>query len=297
MIAALHLLLGMVAACGLARPAAAWQATVLDLAELPPTWQTHELSGLAWLPAEQALMAVSDRGLLWRLPLQWEKTAGTGRLHLGAVPDSVTLPRPVSGKTMNAEALTRCSEGALMVADERSHLVQEIGLDGSPRGTRPVPGPADMGRQLRDGNAGIEALACHPAHGLMAVAQRPLRGADSGVHRLHAADGRHWDFRAAAGGPSAVKAIEVLDASTVLVLERASGGKSSAAVLRPLILGDCTAATPCDPPALPLRHPQLQGRDNIEGLTCPTPDRCLLISDDGGRAKGRTLLVLVVLSR
>jgi hypothetical protein len=280
-----------------AAPALAWHASVLDVVELPAAWRAHELSGLAWVPAPAALLAVSDRGLLWRLPVQLEAGPDGERLRLGTMTPAVALAAPPP----NAEGLAwrepgpGLPQGALIVADERGHRALIVDTQGRHRGDLPLPGPADMAARLRGANAGIEALAWHPAHGLIAAPQRPLRGADPQVHRMHATDGRHWDLRAA-GGRSALKAIERVTPDTLLVLERIGGGRAQAAVLRALPLAGC-GGMPCDPPALPLADARLRAGDNLEGLACPREDRCLIVSDDGGAPTGRTVLVLVGLRR
>lgn len=280
-------------------PAAAWQAEVLDLADLPPAWQAHELSGLAWMPQARALMAVSDRGQLWRLPVEWSGPAGALRLHLGT-PTPARALDTAGAPPPNAEALAwrpATASGApavLLVADEAQHRVLAIDPEGQVLQTLPVPGPADQAARLRGANAGIEALAWHPALGLIAAPQRPVKGADATLHRLHAAGGPHWDLRNA-GPRSSLKALEVLDASTLLVLERTGVGRSQQAVLRPLVLAGCGGDRVCDAPALVLSHPALQGRDNFEGLACVGDGLCLVVSDDGGT--GRTRLLLVRLRR
>lgn len=290
-----------VAAAGLlfTAPAAAWQAEVLDVAELPTAWQAHELSGLAWVPQARALMAVSDRGLLWHLPVEWSGPAGALRLRLGTPTPARMLGTPGAPRP-NAEALAWRPDtaggapAALLVADEAQHRVLAVDAEGRVLHTLPVPGPAEQAMQLRGANAGIEALAWHPALGLIAAPQRPVKGADATLHRLHAAGGQHWGFRAA-GPKSSLKALEALDGSTLLALERVGAGRSQQAVLRPLVLEGCGGERLCDAPALVLSHPALQGRDNFEGMACVGDGLCLVVSDDGGT--GRTRLLLVRLQR
>lgn len=279
-------------------PATAWQLAVLDMAELPVTWKVRELSGLAWVPPSGALLAVSDRGRLWPLPVAWPGAPGQERLHFGAPPQPRPLATP-SGPRPNAEALAwRPAAGgtpaALLVADEAAHRILALDLDGQPLAALATPGPADQAQRLRGANAGLEALAWHPARGLVVALQRPLKGGPAAVHQVQAADGHHWAFRAA-GRRSSLKALEVLDATTLLVLERVEDGGALRAQLRPLALGGCGGARLCDAPALPLVHPALRGDENFEGLACVGDGLCLVVSDDGG--SGRTLLLLLRLRR
>lgn len=281
-----------------AAPALAWRAEVLDVAELPATWRADELSGLAWVPARQLLLAVSDRGLLWQLPVSWPGAPGAERLLLGPPPAPLRLHDGSAGTALNAEAVEWRQapqdgpDGAVLVADESGHRVLAFDLTGRMQGTLPVPAPASQRERLRSRNAGIEAMTWHPAHGLVVGMQRPPQGTDATQHHLHAGDGRAWSLRAAAER-SAVKAAAWLDPSTLLVLERTGSGRRLQAWLRPLASTDCTADGTCNAPALPLEHPALDGRDNFEGLACVGDGLCLLVSDNAGRGPARLLLVRV----
>lgn len=283
----------------LAAPALAWRATVLDVIELPTAWGAHELSALAWVPPESALLAVSDRGWLWRLPVRIEVGAGgVERLRLQPVAEPVRLAAGAAGAAPNAESLSWRAPGQLVIADEGRPQALVVDTAGRFLRLEAMPVPAGAGQGQRAGGQGVEAMTAHPDHGLIAALQRPPKGADAASHSVHAADGGLWRLAAAPGGRSAVKAMELLDSDTLLVLERVATGKTLQAVLRPMSLAACAAPKACDSPVLPLRHARLQGRDNFEGLACPTPDRCLVVSDDGGRgAASPTLLLLVGLTR
>lgn len=294
-------LAGLLLAAGLlwALPARAWQAEVLDVADLPPDWRARELSGLAWVPEDRTLWAVSDRGRLWRLPVSWPAGAAAPRLLLGTPAPPQLLDGEAAGRP-NAEALAWRPAGhdgapaALLVADESGHRVLAVSREGRVLQRLPVPGPADQAARLRGANAGVEALAWMPGRGLVAAPQRPLQGEDARLHRLHADDGGQWVLRAA-GPRSSLKALEPLGGDTLLALERLGSGHRQTAVLRPLALRGCGGDRLCDPPALALLHPDLHGDDNFEGLACVDDTLCLVVSDDGGR--GRTRLLLVRLRR
>jgi hypothetical protein len=289
--------LGALGALGaLATPAQAWQVEVLDVVDLPPAWRAQELSGLAWVAARQQVLAVSDRGLLWRLPVTWTGAPGAERLQLGAAPESQRLDDGGTGARLNAEAIEWRQApgdgpgGALLVADEAGHRVLAFDLAGRLQGTLPLPGPTGQRERLRGRNAGIEAMTWHPVHGLVVGTQRPLHGTDSAVHRLQADDGRPWSLRAA-GTRSAIKAAAWLDPSTLLVLERTGSGRGLQAWLRPMAAPACDSEAGCDAPALSVSHPALDGSDNLEGLACVGDGLCLLVSDNAGRGATRLLLV------
>ncbi len=290
--------------CGVAQPVHAWRATVIDVIELPAAWRAHELSGLAWVPPESALMAVSDRGWLWRLPVRIEVEAGIERLRLRPVAEPVRLPVGANGARPNAESLAWRAPNELVIADERQQQALVVDTAGRFLRWQALPGPGGMHQSVRGANHGVEAMTVHPVHGLLAAPQRPPKGADPAEHLVHATHGGPWRLPATPatpatpGGRSALKAMELLDPDTLLVLERVGSGKAMQAVLRPMRLAACVAPKACDTPALRLQHERLAGRDNFEGLACPKPDRCLVVSDDGGRGPAsRTMLLLVGIER
>ena len=279
-----------------AAPAQAWRLEVLDVADLPAAWRAEELSGLAWVPAQRQVLAVSDRGLLWRLPVAWPGAPGAERLHLGPAPEPLRLHDGGAGAPLNAEALEwrhapgDGADGALLVADEAGHRVLVFDLAGRAQGSVPLPGPAAQRERLRSRNAGLEAMTWHPVHGVVVGTQRPLHGTDAAVHRLQAGDGRQWSLRAT-GARSAIKAAAWLDPSTLLVLERTGAGRTLQARLRPMPVTACEGEVACDVPALAVAHAALDGRDNLEGLACIGDGLCLLVSDNAGRGVTRLLLV------
>lgn len=271
---------------------AAQPARVVDVAQLPSAWGLREISGLAWAPDGQTLYAVSDRGRLWRLAVAIERTGDGERLRLDGPPQRITL---AAGLRPNAEALAwraphaAAPAGGLLIADEQAHQALLIDLQGRHLATLALPGtpPTDA----KGGDYGVEAMGWHPVHGMMAALQRPPRGADRQVHLLHSGDGRTWGFEAAAARTS-LKALEVA-ADGVWVLEKIDQGKTHRTLLRRLSAQACAPQQLCESARLELKDPRLRAEDNFEGLACRPDGWCLLGSDDGGSADGRTLLMLV----
>lgn len=240
-------------------------------------WRPAELSGLAWHAARRELMAVSDRGrwLRWRLELAPGRivrllAVATGRLGAARV---------------NAEAVVHApgldGTGAWLVADETAHQIVRLDAAGRPVGTRPLP-PALSAAP--PGRRGVEALAWHPRHGLIAALQRP----EAGHHHLHGDDGLHCRVPTSPGGRATLKDMHSLDEQHLLLLEKLATGSTHHTLLRRVDLARCEAAPATwvlDTTALP------QGL-NFEGLTCVDARRCLLVSDDAGRP-GQAVMVLL----
>lgn len=266
----------------LALPAAAQtRLPVVDHVVLPAEavdgWRPAELSGLAWHAATGELMAVSDRGrwLRWRLEL------APGRI--------VRLLAVAAGRLgtarVNAEAVVHTpgldGAGAWLVADEAAHQLVRLDAAGRPVGTRPLPpGLAST----PTGRRGVEALAWHPRHGLIAALQRP----DDRHHHLHGDDGLLCRVPVSPGGRATLKDMHLQDDRTLLLLEKLDTGVTHRTLLRRVDLAHCDAA-----PATWLLDPDgPQAALNFEGLTCVDARRCLLVSDDAGRP-GQAVLVLV----
>jgi hypothetical protein len=272
-------------------------ATLLQALPVPATASAgvkpRELSGLAWSPDGQTLAAVSDRGRLFRWQVRWSQG-----LIDGLQPLSVhTLVH--DGQVLNAEALAwqtlpTLPAPTLVVADETAPQVWPVSPDGVLGPGQALPAPLRDSRARRGSNNGVEGLAWHPVHGWLAAPQRPLAGSPVDVHRLYAADGVHWDLRAAAPR-SHIKALELLPDGQLLVLERFKQGDAHQHVLRRVDLARCRGVQPCTPPAWAVRVPAAAPPTlNLEGLACLDNRRCLLVSDDGGQTGSGWFLLLAL---
>lgn len=232
-----------------------------------------ELSGLAWRAEDRSLMAVSDRGH-WR---RWRLSLAPGRI---AGLEAMASGRIGPGR-VNAEAVVAAPGGGWLVADEAAHRVRRLDAQDRPAGERPLP-PGLAGQA--PGRHGVEALAWHGRHGLVAALQRPV----AGHHVLHADDGWSCRVPVAAGGRSTLKDMLALDDRDLLLLEKQDLASGHRTLLRRVDLDRCGA-----PPATwVLATEGLPAGLNFEGLACVDTRRCLLVSDDGAGA-GPTVLVLV----
>lgn len=254
-----------------------------------------ELSGLAWDAHAQCLHAVSDRGVLYRFRISFDETAliSVEPLRATVLPDD-----PATGKASNAEGLalrhapddgSGRSELIIPVEGVPARILR-LAVDGGASGDIAVP-PAlatllDRGKK----NRGMEAVAISPSHGLIAASESPLPGQRTDRHTLYA-DGRHWTFPRHSPD-SRLKGMDMLPDGTLLVLERNRGSLkgSTMASLGRVSLRDCAEDGDCQVETLAELAP---GPENFEGMTLLDAHRVLLASDNGGKGKADTVLVLV----
>jgi hypothetical protein len=259
-----------------------------------------EVSGLAWDADGQDLYAVSDRGLLYRLALARSGDPPLTLQLLSARP----LQAP-DGLRVDAEGLSLLpahqspsGQTELLVAGEGPARLLRYRTDGTGLGEWPLPAALVGARALRRGNSQIEAVAHHPALGLLVAAEVPTAGAGRAEHEVHGA-GRSWRFAAGSGRQPRLKAMDVLPDGRLLVLERAQvvGGGGLVNRLLAIDLTACGGATACPV----TEHQVLEGEDeaaNHEGMTTldgPQGQRwVLLVSDDRGARRQGTRFQLVV---
>jgi hypothetical protein len=285
-------------------------------ARLPDGSRLREVSGLAWDTGSSQLLMVSDRGRLLRWTVRIE--LGRMRLHL--------VHATALGAGVDAESLD-VVDGMAVVADEASGTALWLAADSRPQRRSPLPGdlpalppgelPAPIpGAQAAprhgapqtarpaapQGQRGVEAIAWHAAHGLLAVPQAPA-GRPPGTpgeppaHTVAAEDGTRWRLPAGAGLRAHIKAAHLLAPDRLLLLERQQPKRGAQRwLLREVALESCRGGL-CDSVDLPLNLPPGMAGDNFEGLACPGLQRCLLVSDDGTQAQPRTLLLLLHLHR
>lgn len=253
-----------------------------------------ELSALAFDRDQRELYAASDRGVLFRLALQWQ----AGRLLGATAAAAWPLRHPVDGSALDVEGLAwrpAWPEGdaELIVAPEfgatafrLDTATRSIATLAWPRGAVPAFERSGESRQ------GVEALDWHPQHGSIVVMQRAAAGAPM-QHEAHARDGSHWRWPALAVGAD-VKAIEVISPQRALVLERVreKGQGRGAFYLRSIDLTRCAAAAsrPCEPVTWRVPQPD-KASYNLEGLACLSESDCLIVSDSGESSRRPTLLL------
>lgn len=285
----------------LARPSQLAGLTLQDTQVIPADdidgQRPIELSGLAWDPVASHLYAVSDRGRLFKFSLQVRSGRMTRLMPLsGAQIGGARKPNP-EALWLRQGQQGRRGDGELVLADESSIDALIVDHQGQPKRSEALPEPLREPARWHDATSGVEALTWHPLHGLMAAPQRPLRGSPPGVHQVYARSGQVWAFVAHPGGPSSIKAIELVDPGRLLVLEKVKQGAAHLTVLRELALDGCPREAPCAAPAALLQDPRIGPGDNFEGLACIDREQCLLVTDSGGSSAGRTLLALVHLVR
>jgi Esterase-like activity of phytase len=268
------------------------RADVLDVRALARDTQAsdssmRELSGLDWDAARQRLVAVSDRG--WVLELVLDPRAQT--LASLEIATSVAVRAPAKPR-VNAESVVARPDG-WWVADEARRRVLDVGREGKVRGERALPGGlGDNASTSKGSSSDVEAVAHHPRHGLLAVAQRPRATDPQGTHVVHAEDGRTWSLAVSPGGRSTIKAAD-LRGDRLRLLEKVDPDEKGAPywfVVREI---DLAAGMPLRALAWVIDDARLAGH-NLEGLACLDDARCVLVSDSGGSKAGDvTLFVLV----
>lgn len=254
-----------------------------------------ELSGLAWDARARCLHAVSDRGVLYRFRITFDDAAliSVEPLRASVLPDD-----PATGKAFNAEGLTlrHAADGGsggvelIIPVEGVPARILRLGVDGSESGEMAIP-PA-LAAMLSGGkkNQGMEAVSISPSHGLIAAAESPLPGQRADRHTLYA-DGHYWTFPRHSPD-SRLKGMDLLPDGTLLVLERNRGplkGSTMASLSRVNLRG-CAEDGDCQVETLVELTP---GPSNFEGMTLLDARRVLLASDNGGKAKADTVLVLV----
>jgi len=277
-----------------------------------------ELSALAYDEARQQLWAASDRGKLfvWQVPTA-HPADWTPMRALRPTPPAADGTDAATDDDLNAETLAwrpgTAAEpaGSLWLGTE--HGPGAWRLDVSGRIVAQQNWPAALGMAAASAGHGIEAMAWHPRHGLLAGRQRtrrldPLPAQDHGAarrsgvsaptrwHAVHAADGTVWRFPAA-GRDSQLKALEPLPGNGLLVLERISTAFGFQPILRWLPLDHCGGRQACRPLPVPLQPAPGAGPLNFEGLACTRSGLCWLVSDGAGKAAAPTRVLVLQLQR
>jgi hypothetical protein len=262
-----------------------------------------EISGLTWDPEAQVLYAISDSGNLFRFRLAMENGALRAVVPVSAVAMQRLPGEKGKPTALDAEglALRKVQAGdrqrvELLVATEGMPKVWRVDPAGTVLGELPLPAQLTDAKRYEARNTMLEAVAVHPAHGLLVAPERPLRGEDPlNGHRIHAHD-RHWNIEAFDPLDSRLKAMEVLENGQLLVLERAGSGKRMVNALRRTDLNACNAPATCAAQTL-VHIDRDGGAENFEGMAYLGRQQVLLASDNRGKKHSDTVFLLVDLSQ
>ncbi len=254
------------------------------------------LSDLAWSESEGLLYAVSDFGWLFRLQPVFENDRLTNVRLLDSHPLTDAAGRPLTGRWRDAEGLTLApgpdGAPALFVSFERSPRITRIDRQGRWQADVPLPAPFADPRRYDTPNAALEALAWHPRRGLLSAPEFPPPGFMPAGHTpLFDLSGRRHPYLLHSGPRCALVALNAWAGDEFLSLERCYDGGRLEIALRRFDLPETDGFT-IRPETLALFRLQ-DGwlLDNFEGMTRIGSRGLLLVSDDNGSARQRSLLV------
>ncbi len=275
---------------------------LLGALEIPPLkadgLRLTELSGLAWDSDDQVLYALSDQGRLFHLRPRFERDRLAGLELLAAVPlRELRDGKPLRWLRSDSEGLDIRNgrngikgDAELIVSFEREPRIVGYRPDGTARRDYPLPAALrDTGR-YRNPNRALEAVALTAAHGIVTVAEQPLRDERRGFSRLFALSGPSWVYPV--GEHTDITALEPLGTG-LLVLERdhkpaAGGSVTTLRRVRTLPAEDGAVLTPETVASLRSEGFVI---DNFEGLTRHEGSRFFMVTDNNDAFLQRTVLL------
>jgi hypothetical protein len=275
----------------------------LHAARLPGGHTLHSLSALGFDEDADLLYALSDRGVLFHIALEFEPPAGhliQARV-LRAYPLQDTRGAPLRGRMADAEGMVLrdarngvAGDTQVLVSFERRARVMVFDPTGVAVGAVALPDALRDPQAYRGGNKSLEAVTLHPQLGVLVAPEQPLLGQPGNRVHIHAAAGQvSWDYPRPVDPNHALVALETLPDGRLLTLERAHGFLfvPFITVLRRL---------PRPPPGGgPLEDGEEIARfntgngfalDNFEGLTRHLGHRFLMVSDDNAKPFQASLL-------
>ncbi len=256
-----------------------------------------ELSDLAWDQDAGILYAVSDRGRLLHLRPEFEDGILTGARLLASHPllnrkgkRLRKWRRDAEGMVATGAANGIAGDTRLLISFEGRNQVEAHDPVGHDLGPVALPPALTDPALFRHRNKGLEALARHPALGLVSGPELPPED-----HRIPLIDqqGRRW-FYPTFEPDGALVALEAMPDGGLMVLERAFTPPFSPWV----ITLSRIAPTPANlgttlEPRLLARFDGTEGWrvNNFEGMTRHRGNRYFMVSDDGGHPLLQTQLL------
>ena len=260
------------------------------------------ISALGWDNDEQLLYALSDRGYVFHLRVEFDRD---GLLHdVQALSAHALLDargRALKGRLADSEGLVvrygrngKAGDAQLVVSFERRPRVIRFDAFGKMLGNEALPAALSDINNYARANRALESIAWHPQWHYLTAPEQPMRGSSESIVPLFALDpAQHWRYPLAAEPNAGLTAIEVLDDGSILTLERGFG------VFFVPVISTLRRIAKLPEETGSLLAPQTIARfnsgqgwyiDNFEGLTHLGHGRILMVSDDNTKPYQSTLL-------
>ncbi|MCC6709952.1 MAG: esterase-like activity of phytase family protein [Gammaproteobacteria bacterium] len=255
------------------------------------------LSGLAWSPIRQRLLALSDLGSVMELEPRFHDDMLVGARVCVAHALQDEHGRPLAGRARDAEGLslrprTGAADEELLVSFEQQPRVVRYALDGHWLATLPLPNPLANSARYRDPNRALEALTETRRFGVIVAPELPLARDTGTAVPLVSLGGPSFQFRTMDAQYSGVVGMETLPDDNLLVLER-----RYISPFRPLIIALSRVTLP-ERAGAPAKQTEIArfdttagwAMDNFESVARHHGNRYFMISDDNASALQQTLL-------
>jgi Esterase-like activity of phytase len=277
--------------------------TASDVLVLPPTridgLAISELSGLAYDADEDRLYAISDKARLFHFALVVEGDRIVTLKPLAGHRLTDRAGKPLSASRFNPEGMEvldaangRKGDSRLIIASETGPAAALFDTKGRKLADVALPVPLRDTTAQRSLEDGIEAIAHHPAHGLLAAPEEPLKAEPRTRHTVYGTNGRHLTYSSEGIGRSSIKAMHARADGRIVVLERTRSADRLTLVPHLRLIDPAACDTTCNTETVRIAVPGITDAD-FEGLTEIAPNLFLLVSDDQVNGERRTVFALV----
>ena len=241
-----------------------------------------EISDLAYDQKTHKLYMIGDKGNFYIFNAKFDYDIKTFNYLNG-----FKLREKHQKSSYDSEGLTIDNRGQLYISFEKYPRISKISKNGYIQTNQKLTKQLSRKQNYKNANSIFEALAWHPKYGLLTAAEYPMFRRQNRQQTIYSLKGRKWNFQAEKYKNSAITAIEVMDDSNLLILERAYAGLSKPIVitLKKLYLNKCTKSRKCKTKVLASFN-SFDGWSvaNYEGLTKVGKNRYLMVSDNGNKS-------------
>ena len=184
-----------------------------------------ELSGLAWNDDDEVLYALSDRGVVFQLQVEFDNGYLRDVLVVDAYPLQDADSERLQGAAADAEGLDSFNarngiknDTELLVSFERVPRVSRYTPTGKLLQQYALPPPL---REAYSGsNRGLESVAFVPALGILTAPERPIADPHGNSHQIFELRGSTWSLPRFDAPKSSLVAIEAMADNSLVTLER-----------------------------------------------------------------------------